>query len=275
MKRVFLKKTDLEEEKILREKRWNGNRLFFYRQDYILKYNKDLTKNDIKTLKYIDEEQSALSTIKELLIPEKIAIYRFKKVGSIAKRGYLDTLKQKEMFSFEEQIMILRNLGEVLQKLEMLRKKEKGLKDFAIGDLQPENILVEKESKKIQICDLDSVKIKDNEPYLTKYFSGPIYTRISDLNEKYPYASWGKIIPNQDSDYFAYIIMIFEVLFSEKITILSRREYDTLLEELLKNGLPKPLFEIFSKVYTKEKNENPYSYLEYIPSKLEKRKEKI
>jgi len=270
MQKIVLTEEDLKKEKIFKETRWNGYTLYFFKQDYILKQNENLNDNDLKTLEYLDEERANLNLIEELLIPEALAVYKGKEVGSITKKGYLETLHDlvKEKASWDLKITLLKNLGLVLQKLETLRKEENRLTDFFLGDLHSENILIKKDTQKIQICDLDSAKIKTNEPPLTKYFAY-LYKDLIAF-PKYTYQKPYQIIPNEESDLFAYIIIIMEVLFEKNIFELSPNQYFPFLSKLHSLGLPKPLVTIFKNIYSNNPNQNPFPYLEDIPKKLER-----
>lgn len=167
----------------------------------------------------------------------------------------------------------MKNIGHVLEKLEYMRKEENKLQTFFIGDLHEENILVNKETKKIQICDIDSCKIGNNQPFRTKYsFLKAYYYVFKHLNKKYPFNSNNIFIPNEDFDLYCYIVIILNTLFHINVLCLDVTDYFKQIYSLKEQGLPRPLFQIFLNIYSPAKNENPYRYLDAIPESFERKR---
>ena len=164
----------------------------------------------------------------------------------------------------------MKKIGHVLEKLSNLRRQEGILTNFFIGDLHESNILVG-ENHEIQICDLDSCKIGNNKPFLTKYLQFlKTYPEVTEsLQHKYPFYHY-LCIPNENSDLYCYCAMIFKTLFEVDLTKLSSNEFHQTLYSLKEQGLPEPLYQTFFNLYSPKENENPYRYLEDIPNSFEK-----
>lgn len=155
--------------------------------------------------------------------------------------------------------------------MESIRHKEGKLQNFFIGDLQEKNILVDKNTKKIQLCDIDSCKIGDNIPFCARYSFLKSYSYVSrNLQVKYPMYNT-LFIPNKNFELYCYIVIIFNTLFHINIRVLTVPEYYQILYSLKRLGLPEPLFQIFINIYSLADNQNPYSFLDKIPTSLERK----
>lgn len=168
-------------------------------------------------------------------------------------------------------ILILQNIGNFLQKLQCYREQEKKLQTFFIGDLHEGNILVDKETKKIQICDIDSCKIGDNKLFSNKYlqFCCTGYYVLQNLSKKYPLLN-DYFVPNQNSDLYCYISNIMKALFNLDIRYFNITDFFKKLYSLKEQGLPEPLFQIFLNIYSLVENKTPYKLLDSIPNTFER-----
>lgn len=264
MKETEIKPEILTKENILL-KNWNKNTLYHY-EGKILKTYPHFTNNLEYTLESIEEERIHLEKFKNLLIPESFATKNHQKIGILLPQGYPDNIGTflDKKYSFETRISVLKNLGKLLHDLQTLRKEEHILTDFFIGDLHEKNVLFDMLTKEIQICDLDSCKIHNNQNSPIKHRS-PIY-----LTEKY-YDENGKTIISQESDLYCYIVIIFRVLFSIDITYFTLNGYKKFFSLLKIEGMPTPFIKAFQRTYTKYPNTNPYNSLEYLEEKLVKK----
>jgi len=272
MKEIILNDTDFSKAKMAAFD--SREALFFeYQNNYLIKYFLDFTENKMKTLFYLDEYRSVLKQNFPFLIPEAIGVLNGNAKACIIEMGYPNKLASlNSQDSFDLKIILLKQIGVILETLESLRKNENILCDFFIGDLHDGNILIDKEKQLIQICDLDSCKIKDNLPFLVKYFSSlyPEHYLKHCLKQKYCYQN-GFLVPNQESDLLCYIIIIFKVLFEVDICTFSIQEYYSYLEKLVRNQLPIPLYQMFQNIYSLEPTLNHYQYLDDLPVSLERK----
>lgn len=237
----------------------------------LLNYFDFVNENKAYTLREIENQEEDLRLVQELLLFKKIVIVDSKIKGILLEKGYSFNLHELQSESFNELIPILQNVGRLLEELRYIREKEKKLETFFIGDLQEENILVDKETKKIQICDLDSCKIGDNKPFRAKYsFCRTFYHVFQNLEKKYPLSPITSFIPNHNFELYCYIATIMNVLFHIEIQFMDVPNYFKWLHFMKEQGFPEPLFEIFLNIYSPKDNVNPYPYLDAIPNRLER-----
>lgn len=229
----------------------------------------------IETLEEIEKERKNFSLIKELLIHKAVITSDDIIIAILIDKGYPMTFRRflKESPSFEQVITILKNIGKLLETLKHIREEEQKLTSFFIGDLHEGNILVNPESLEIQIIDLDSCKIGNNHPFLTKYLQFlKTYQYIkTDLSYKYP-SNRHNVSPNENTDLYCYCVMILKNLFGIDITKLDITEFYEQLYNLKIQGLPLPLYQSFLDLYRNTENKNPYKLLDDIPSSFEKKR---
>ncbi len=275
MERLQMSEKNIEELPLYYGKKTNEATLYEYSKTEILKKFNYPSDNKITTLYEIEKQKRDLESVEELLIFKKIVVEYFNVLGVLMDVGYKMNLKDYlriENISYNDSIILLKQIGKLLDKLEHIRKEEHKLNDFFIGDLHESNILVDPETKKIQICDLDSCKIGMNKPFETKYLQFfKTYSFIKqNLRHKYP-ANYYCTIPNRNTDLYCYMVMILKILFSFDITNLSVEEFYKNLYSLKKQGLPDSLYIIFYNLYTPIDNQNPYALLDDIPLIFEHR----
>lgn len=246
-----------------------------YSDTELIKIFKSYNENKIYTLELMERHSGEFKLVEELLIHKGIITNYIHPIGLLIDKGYETNGGEyftQENISFNDKIIVLQNIGKVLKKLNILRNKEHILETFFISDLQEKNILIDAITKKVQYIDLDSCKIDDNYPFLTRYlhfyntwgFAWP-------LRNKYPF-TYDVAIPNQNTELYSYIVIILKFLFDVDIIFLDIGEFYEQMYTLKEQGLPESLFQIFLKLYDVVPNENPYKVLDTIPSSFERKK---
>ena len=230
--------------------------------DYI--ENKCYTINCLNNAKEILDER--------FILPEMIAVTN-KTIGYIMR--YVDNINFETFLkdyniSFSEKIKYLKEMCKLLEDCKSLRKSYEELSDFYIGDLHVNNLLFNTKTHQLNICDMDSCSIGKNKAYCYKYLSNS--KGIDSLTDKYPRFN-GKYIPNENSDIYCAIMIILDFLYNGQIEMMNRNEfyrYLNYLDSLKENGIrlfDKNLLYIFSKVFERDNNINPYEYLDSIQEK--------
>ncbi len=275
MERLQMKEETLAQLPLYYKKRTNEAILYRF-ENQIIKHFYYISENKINTLYELEKREKEFEQVKELLLFQKIVVDYYTILGILMEKGYeinFQNYCKLQTTSYNDHIVVLKNIGLVLKKLSILRKQEGILTDFFIGDLHESNILVGK-NHEIQICDLDSCKIGNNNPFLTKYLQFlKTYLEVTQrLQHKYPFYHY-LCIPNENSDLYCYCVMIFKTLFKVDITKLSSNAFYQTLYSLKEQGLPEPLYQIFLNLYSPKENENPYLYLEDIPTNFEKKRD--
>lgn len=247
MKGIHLTQKEIEKYPLFYHGKSNEAEIREYNSQELLKIFHFYNQNKIDTLKCIDQKRKDLERLPEFL------------------------LFKKYIYGKNDLILVLQNIGKILETLNHLRTKENILTDFFIGDLQESNILVDSITKKVQIIDLDSCKIGNNRAFLTKYLNFlKTYTHVrQNLGKKYPWDKYN-FSNNQNTDLYCYSVIILKVLFSIDISILDLNTFYKMMYKLKQENLPEPLFQIFLNLYNNVDNDNPFRYLENIPHSFEK-----
>jgi len=205
--------------------------------------------------------------IDELVMPEYIVTIYGKIVGFTVP--YVDNINFKHVldsmeFTNSQKIDYFKQIGQILHEMANVREYTP-VKDFYLNDLHENNLIYNKKTGKINVVDLDSCKIGDNFPFVSKYLSplSPIngVNKYKKLNINY---IGGFFIPNENTDLFCYIVMILNYLYGGRITSLSIEEYYDYLTYLRSIGVSYELVDKFSLIYTEKNNENIYEYLDEL-----------
>ncbi len=275
MEKVYMSEKELTKMPLYYKIKTTEATILEYSKKEIIKYFYSTSDNKVYTLEEIERQEEDLKLIKEFLLFNKIMIVHSEIKGVFLEKGYSTNLNQyleDKSCNFQNLILILQNIGVVLETLKNICQKEGKLKNFFIGDIHEANILIDSITKKIQFCDLDSCKIGDNLPFRTKYirFYNMRQFINSHLSFKYP-ANNLEYIPNHNTDLYCYNAMILNLLFHIDIRFLSFTDFCKEIYQLREQGLPKPLFQTFLNLYNTIDNENPYHYLDTIPESFERK----
>lgn len=209
--------------------------------------------------------------IDELVMPEKLVAVDDQIVGFtmpyIENTNLSDILKDNSI-SNKIKIDYLKEIGSILNKMKKVREHGE-IKDFYLNDLHEANFVLNHNTNKINVVDMDSCKINGNKPFVAKYLTP--CSPISDMNNKYiindEFKYPGYIVANENSDLFCYNVMILNYLYKDTITKLNKEEYYTYLQYLMDIDFPFDLVTSFSKIYEYTDNVNSMEYLEEIPAK--------
>lgn len=273
-KKVYFSEHQLRDLPLFCKNKSNESKIFLLNDHELLKLFHFMSDNKLLTLQLMENRMQELHIIKEFVLFQKYAFVKNKLQGILMPKGYdrtLYTFSNHPNTSYQDKIIVLKQIGMVLEQLKNLREKENLLTDFFIGDIHENNILVNPNTLQIQFVDLDSCKIGNNRAFLTKYLQFlKTYSYVrTNLGHKYPCDIYNFGI-NENTDLYCYIVILFNVLFSVDISLLDVTTYNHIVEQLYSYGLPSPLYESFIRLYQPEENTNPYLYLEDIPKTFER-----
>lgn len=177
------------------------------------------------------------------------------------------TLKNS-IVTLEEKIDYLKQVSKVLKKVKKLRNQP-DFKDFHIGDLHEDNIIVDTDGK-IHFLDMDSCKIGGNIPSPSKYLVNLKKKEI--LNSKYKLDRYDKYIiaPNEETDNYCFSIMLLNMFYQDNITLNSVEYINNYLDYLESVGINKELINIFYNLYTDKPNLDCSEFLDTIDEKIYK-----
>lgn len=230
--------------------KWNSEMKalkFFYTE---LDYGK------VRNIDSLTQKKEELEKVEEFILPEKMIIYEDNYRGFtmpfIENVNLADLLKFKDL-DYISKINYLKRVGEVLEKLEKLKKGNEKLANFALGDLHEANILVENKTGDIKVADLDS-SYNGIYPAVAKnlYYND----NFLNLTNKYRFQDNG-IIADSNTDLYCYYIMILNFFYGSNVARLDTNTYYYYLEYLKKIGTPIEFVDACSKLYTNQDNINP------------------
>lgn len=214
--------------------------------------NKLFTINEL-----IDKKE--IINMNELVIPEKILIindevkgFSMPYIKSVSFETVLNDFKIDNLNKIE----YFKQISNILKKMDQLRKNSE-LSDFYLNDIHENNFIVNNETDKINVVDLDSCKIGGNKPFASKYLT--MYAPISNMNSKYKLNNdinfSSCVIPDKNTDLYCYTMMIINFLFKGKANLMNRDKYYLYLDYLRSIGYSYNLLDKFYKIYEYVDNE--------------------
>lgn len=233
--------------------------------------------NKIKTMSALIDNKDCFD--EKFIIPETIALYDDEIIGYIMR--YVDNYNLSDIlnsneFSISFKKDLLKQIGNILLYTDKIRKQNKELSNFYIGDLHTNNFMYDKERKILTVCDLDSCKVSRKFNFSSLYLKTA--PNILFMTDKYPLDYNSENVINSNTDIFCYIILILNFLYGGNVQHLGKNDYEKYLEYLKSNGLSLELIDIFARIYDDCDNINPVYFIDRIPndiSKLNKRYFKI
>lgn len=222
--------------------------------------------NKLATLTSLICNREELSSL-DIVVPEKFVVVDKKLAGFIMPYIECDNFAmvlQDKNISQDVKIEYFKQIGKLFESMENFRKYS-SINDFFLSDVHEGNFIIEKETDKVKAVDIDSCRINQNKPFPTKYLN--LAYIHAKLDGKYnPYSLEREIYyADENSDLFCYCIMLLNFFYGDNFFELSIPEFYTYLQYLEDINFPKPLLEIFAKLYTYDNNENPYEYLDELP----------
>lgn len=210
--------------------------------------------------------------IEELILPEQLLIVDDEVRGFTMP--YIDNINFESLLndtsiSNLQKIDYFKQISSILKKMDNLRKNSI-ITDFYLNDLHASNFILNKQTGKINVVDLDSCKINGNKPFAAKYLT-PV-SPIADMNSKYKVNEEldfsGYIIPDKNTDLYCYIVTLMNFLFKDKISNLGKDRYYLYLEYLRSIGYPYILLDKLSKIYEYVDNEEICDELDYLTNDM-------
>ena len=223
--------------------------------------------NKLNTLYLLDHYKEYIPP--SFCIPDSIVTVGGKVQGltlpKIEGQNLADILKDKNV-PVTDQLFYLKKAGQLLEQLDRIRKNT-ALTDIYINDLHESNFIVNDKNHELYVIDLDSCKIKDNQPTPAKYLTPT--SLVTAVQGKYKLAdpncpTYGYIEADENSDLFCYTMMVLNYLYGDSAYKLSLEEYYEYLEYLRKLNYSDNFINALQNIVTNHKNENIYPYLEEL-----------
>ena len=232
------------------------SRLYLYPENNklrVIKEIKNISDNKLLTIKLLNKYCNDIN-IEELVLESDILYVDNKPVGNVTdyiEGTVLSNIIYNKNTSINYKIEILKKISNVLKSLKQIR--DNGI-EFYIGDLHEDNIIVTKDNN-IKICDMDSSKIMNNEPFPSKYL-----TRMA-RRKKYKNFI---ITPTESTDNYCFNMIVLNALFSKDMSKLKISDFNRHILYLDSIGVDKSLLNNFYSMYSDNNVQNLYNELDSL-----------
>lgn len=227
------------------------------------------------TIEMLNSNQDILP--KYFVIPESLVTVEKKVVGfslPYINGITLKTILNNNTFSLEDQIKYLKEVGNILNKMAKIRESTE-LRHFYLNDLHESNLMLDYNTGKLCIIDLDSCKISSSFCFPSRYLTkNALLNSVSKYKiDDYKHGSY--VMANKDSDLYCYIIMILNYLFGDNINSISLNTFYDYLNYLEFVGIDENLLGCFRRIVSYGENINPSEYLNKLNSEQVCRAKKL
>ena len=231
----------------------------------IILSNKLFTVNELITNKDI-------IGISELVIPDKLVSVHGKIVGftiPLVNGNNFGEVLSNDSISVSDKIKYFKEIGYILENMKYVRQYTL-LNDFYLNDIHENNFVLNNDTGKINVVDMDSCKINNNMTMVSLRLSP--FSNIYDFNkyEKEESMCGGCYKPSYNTEMYSYIIMLLRFISNYRINEMDVSSYYAYMEYLHKLGISYELIDILASIYSEKDNVNPYLLLDEFISYYEK-----
>lgn len=231
----------------------------------IILSNKLFTVNELITNKDI-------IGISELVIPDKLVSVHGKIVGftiPLVNGNNFGEVLSNDSISVSDKIKYFKEIGYILENMKYVRQYTL-LNDFYLNDIHENNFVLNNDTGKINVVDMDSCKINNNMTMVSLRLSP--FSNIYDFNkyEKEESMCGGCYKPSYNTEMYSYIIMFLRFISNYRINEMDVSSYYAYMEYLHKLGISYELIDILASIYSEKDNVNPYLLLDEFISYYEK-----
>ena len=231
----------------------------------IILSNKLFTVNELITNKDI-------IGISELVIPDKLVSVHGKIVGftiPLVNGNNFGEVLSNDSISVSDKIKYFKEIGYILENMKYVRQYTL-LNDFYLNDIHENNFVLNNDTGKINVIDMDSCKINNNMTMVSLRLSP--FSNIYDFNkyEKEESMCGGCYKPSYNTEMYSYIIMFLRFISNYRINEMDVSSYYAYMEYLKKLGISYELIDILASIYSEKDNVNPYLLLDEFISYYEK-----
>lgn len=227
----------------------------------------DYFSNKLYTINALIDNKDKLN-IDELVLPEKLFVLDKKVEGFtmpfVEKNVNLKLLLDSSQVSLKKKLEALNKIAHLLEKVTKLSQEL----NFYLGDIHEGNFIYDIDKQIFRVVDLDSCKIGNNNPSISKYLT--FNFNLYDYPQKYPLDKDDIHISNKNTTILSFIYILLNTISKIDIHDLSKEEYYSYLQYLSENGVGKDLSDLFALIYTNSQNKFDIDCLEEIDLKKEK-----
>lgn len=231
----------------------------------IILSNKLFTVNELITNKDI-------IGISELVIPDKLVSVHGKIVGftiPLVNGNNFGEVLSDDSISISDKIKYFKEIGYILENMKYVRQYTL-LNDFYLNDIHENNFVLNNDTGKINVVDMDSCKINNNMTMVSLRLSP--FSNIYSVNkyEKEESMCGGCYKPSYNTEMYSYIIMFLRFISNYRINEMDVSSYYAYMEYLHKLGISYELIDILASIYSEKDNVNPYLLLDEFTPYYEK-----
>ena len=223
--------------------------------------------NKVNTINYLLDNKDIIN-IDELVLPIDI-FYLNRDTGDIIiKERFINNINFRyvltsSLYSFDEKIEYFKQIGLILDKMKDIRDNT-SIKDFYLCDLYTDNFILNTDTNRINVIDMDSCKINGNNNCSSYYlFDNNVIDNIKKYKKKE--LSWfTEYEINENTDILCYIIMLISFISGCDINKIDINEFNNYMDYLVNVGLSNQLVSVLARIYSNDDNTNPYLLLDEL-----------
>lgn len=223
--------------------------------------------NKVNTINYLLDNKDIIN-IDELVLPIDI-FYLNRDTGDIViKEKFINNINfryvlNSNLYSFSEKIECFKQIGLILDKMKNVRDNT-NIKDFYLCDLYTDNFILNTDTNRINVIDMDSCKINGNNSCSSYYlFENNVIDSVKKYKKKE--LSWfTEYEINENTDILCYIIMLISFISGCDINKININEFNNYMDYLVNFGLSNQLVSILARIYSNDDNVNPYLLLDEL-----------
>ena len=223
--------------------------------------------NKVNTINYLLDNKDIIN-IDELVLPIDI-FYLNRDTGDIViKEKFINNINFRyvltsSLYSFGEKIECFKQIGLILDKMKNIRNNT-SIKDFYLCDLYTDNFILNTDTNRINVIDMDSCKINGNNNCSSYYlFENNVIDSVKKYKKKE--LSWfTEYEINENTDILCYIIMLISFISGCDINKININEFNNYMDYLVNFGLSNQLVSILARIYSNDDNINPYLLLDEL-----------
>ena len=223
--------------------------------------------NKVNTINYLLDNKDIIN-IDELVLPIDI-FYLNRDTGDIViKEKFINNINfryvlNSNLYSFSEKIECFKQIGLILDKMKNVRDNT-NIKDFYLCDLYTDNFILNTDTNRINVIDMDSCKINGNNSCSSYYlFENNVIDSVKKYKKKE--LSWfTEYEINENTDILCYIIMLISFISGCDINRININEFNNYMDYLVNFGLSNQLVSILARIYSNDDNVNPYLLLDEL-----------
>lgn len=223
--------------------------------------------NKVNTINYLLDNKDIIN-IDELVLPIDI-FYLNRDTGDIViKEKFINNINFRyvltsSLYSFDEKIEYFKQIGLILDKMKNVRDNT-NIKDFYLCDLYTDNFILNTDTNRINVIDMDSCKINGNNNCSSYYlFENNVIDSVKKYKKKE--LSWfTEYEINENTDILCYIIMLISFISGCDINKININEFNNYMDYLINFGLSNQLVSVLARIYSNDDNINPYLLLDEL-----------